>query len=379
MAGANTDERNLLIAIECNTAAMAAAAGGTPVNCGGNDIQFNLLVQIAQNLKSTYMALGGAGVIENYTSALGLWQTIQCYTAGLTGLTGTASSRPGWVNTQATVQAIACNLAATLSNIGGTAVSENFSDYIPTLETIACLTEAIATHGFSPPDPVQEFINALLAFSPDVLLVGDRVSGASVTSWPDQSGHGANGAPTAGATPPARNVASVNGKNSVLFSGATNEIEGAYVNTSALSSVFVVYRNTVAGNGPTYVTTAKVAGGGDATAGQPVLCYDGSATPETNAYYGLFGSRAPSALNQFRLAAAFTDGANGTVYDTGTNITSGAYTGPLDTTLYCLGNPSNLAGGRQFAGDLAFVMLFKSDQTANLAAISAIINAYYGL
>jgi hypothetical protein len=227
-------------------------------------------------------------------------------------------------------------------------------------------------------DPSTAFIASLLAYSPDVLLVGDKVTTASVTSWPDSSGHGASAAPTAGATAPSRHLATVNGRNSVLFNGTTNELEGAFVNNTAFSSVFVVYRNPVPSNGQRYVSTAAAAGGVDASVGQPVLIYCGSDSPaQTNAYVGAPGGRASSAANQFRLGVAITDGANSNVYDQGATQSANPYTGPMATALYCLGSNSGLGGG--FPGDIAFVMLFKANKESSRAAISTIINTYYGL
>lgn len=181
MAGANTDERNLLIAIECASDRMAAAAGGTPVECGGNDKSFNLLVQIAQNLKATITGLGGSVGFQDYTSTLGLWQTIQCETAALTGLTGTSMNYPGWVNEDSAVNAVVCNLSQVDTNTGASVEEENISDYVPGLETIACLMNQIADNGFAPPPPAPPAPTGLIANAGDtqVTLLWNASVGAT--------------------------------------------------------------------------------------------------------------------------------------------------------------------------------------------------------
>jgi hypothetical protein len=380
MPGGNDNEVNALYEIACNTLAMAGAAGGTPPSGGYVNDESALVQQIACNILATNQALGGV-CVPLWVDEMTAWQAILQMSVEMASLTGTPSDQ-GFYELPQT--GIFCNLQQVAINTGQAAEGDfggNEGD-LTLLNSIACVTAQIAANGFAPPDPVQVFINSLLAYNPDVLLVGDRVSGPIVATWPDQSGHGASATPVVGAVAPTKNVASINGHNSVLFDGSSTELEGAYVNNTAFSSVFVVFRNAGSPiqNGNTYVTTAAAPGGSDATVGQPVLIYNDSSVSAHTAFYGgVTGGFANSVENTFRLGTGITDGSTSHIWDDGSTVTTGAYTGPLATTLYCLGATSNLQGARFLTGDIALVVLFKSDQTANRVSIEALINAYYGL
>ncbi len=442
MPGGNDNEVNALYEIACNTRQMALNAGATPPDSGFVNDEAALSNIIACNMALTITALGGS-CLPTWVDQATAWQAILIMSVELASLTGTPSNQ-GFLELPlngvlCNLEQVATNTGTAvpppenlnaqgvaddtinlnwdppagpspdsynvyrstvdggpytlLANVGGgfVAYDDNTvvqgTTYYYVVTSVVGAQESVYSNQASaePLSDLQIFINALNVFAPDVLLVADTITGGDgdpVLVWPDSSGNGADAAPApAVATAPTILDAIVNGKRAVTFNGANDELEGAYVNSTALSSVFVVFRNTVAANGPTYVTTALVTGGGDATIGQPVLIYRGNAGAWTNAYYGGPISQVGSSLTDFRLGVGITDGAFGTVYDNGVaSVAPGVYTGPLATTLYCLGDSSSILGGsRALLGEIAFVMMFKSDQTANMAAISALINTYYGL
>lgn len=381
-------EVDLLYAIACNTSTTPSAANYYTYN------KIGLLNQISCNVGGNYSG----------DSEWLLWESIYC------GITGTPVTPPlapdNLVATPGdTIVDLTWDASATATSYAVFRGTVNGGPYSPIASGLVVTNyhDTGRTNGVTyyyvvkagnaggaspnsnqasatPNNPTDAFITSLLVFSPDVLLVGDKVTTASVTTWPDSSGNAANATPAlAVATAPTRNVSSVNGHNSVLFNGTTDELEGSYINATAISTVVAVFRNTAPANGPTYITTAAATGGADATAGQPVLLYNGGAAPTTNAYVGSPGGSASSVANAFRLGIGITDGAFSNVTDDGATITPLPYLGPMATTLYCLGNPSSIVGGRAFTGDLAFIMLFKADKTADVAAFSALINTYYGI
>ncbi len=404
--------------IYCQLAAATVAQGGAAAGAGNFQTIPGLQALILCQVQALATATGTASAVPaDPYSALSAWNAIDCALAQiLANVSGPAPDPPENLNAQG-VADDTINLNwdppagpspdsynvyrstvdggpyTLLANVGGgfVAYDDNTvvqgTTYYYVVTSVFGGQESVYSNQASaePLSDLQIFINALNVFAPDVLLVGDTIAGGDgdpVLVWPDSSGNGADAAPApAVATAPTILDAIINGKRAVTFNGANDELEGAYVNNTALSSVFVVFKNTVAANGPTYVTTALATGGGDATIGQPVLIYRGQAGAWTNAYYGGPISQVGSSLTDFRLGVGITDGAFGTVYDNGVAaVAPGAYTGPLATTLYCLGDSSSILGGsRALLGELAFVMLFKSDQTANMAAISALINTYYGL
>ncbi len=175
MPGGNDNEVNALYEIACNTRQMALNAGATPGDSGYINDEAALTNAIACNLSLTITALGGS-CQPTWVDMATAWQAILIMTVELASLTG-APSNQGFL--ELPLAGVLCNLQQV----------------------------AINTGGGPPPDPLQEFIDAVNAFNPDRFFLFERdtfsdaggtvpsVVGGPVQNWKDQAGSGTHFVP----------------------------------------------------------------------------------------------------------------------------------------------------------------------------------------
>lgn len=147
-------------------------------------------------------------------------------------------------------------------------------------------------------------------------------------------------------------------------------------------SVFGVYRKTTGANGAFY------GWGSSLVALQACGFYDDGTNPPQVGYAGLNGYVTTSVANntQFLYSATKTPGAintTSTVHRNGSSVASGS--GHSTSTPNVSGSNAlewgrfSGSGGGKLLGQIQELIIYPSDQSANRAAITANINAYYGI
>lgn len=382
MPGGSSSEYDALYAIACSTGAMAENAGGVAF-AGGADSEDNLVWAIACNMRATILGIGGDACSPGWSDTESAWQAILIYSAQLTGLTGTAINAG---NMDAPLGGIVCNLEQVAVNTGTPAMGLAGGSYLNLLNSIGCATAQIATNGFAPPDPVQEFIDALNLFGWDVLLVGDRgtstvVNGQPVSSWADQSGNGNNASQT-GSARPALVTNAVNGHPALAFDGVNDFMLGNFVDTTLFLTDVVVYKAISAGAG-SRISAVGPTGQDEAGVTTGAISIR---LANTDTQLGVF--RQPegnigvvtTAQGAFHLASSvFSDDGQGgilcTVAEDGTTNSGGSSGGAFGTDQYAIA--SSIAANSFFSGQVAFRAISASDKTVDMPAILALIQAFY--
>ncbi len=366
--------------LACGSIAVNEAAGGAAAFKSVTDYA-GALATIACQLNAANNAQGATAVALDFSSIPGLTQTIACLTGSLAG----TNVPYGSYDMYAQWNAIACNLNTVAVNTGGASPGGLQGGSIYAFMNAAiCSMNQIAENGFAPPDPVQEFINAINAFSPDVLLVGDRgtsttTPGQPVSPWLDQSGNGNNATGTGTARP--TYLADVsNGRAGLLFDGTNDLMLGNFVNTTTELTDICVYLADPTGANDGRIATVGPTG------------VDEAGTPD-----GAISFRFPNNINQLNNFRASGTGATiattpGTIHLASLLIkdstvavtltedatTTGGFSSsaPFNTGQYGIG--ASIAANSFFKGRIAFRAIWGAYKGAQIATILPIIKTYYG-
>ncbi len=367
--------------LACGAIAVNEAAGGAVAFKSVTDYA-GALATIACQLNAANNAQGATAVALDFSSIPGLTQTIACLTGSLAG----TNVPYGSYDMYAQWNAIACNLNTIAEATGGASPGGLQGGSIYAFMNAAiCSMNQIAENGFGPVDPVQEFINAINAFNPDVLLIGDRgtntiVNGQPVTLWEDQSGNGNDGSPATGQASPTFSLSSLSGKSGVLFNPTATPnqgIVGPFVNNGSTGTAVFVY--SASAGGGAFARIVSSGAGNDAGTDSFIFSLLHSDTTLEQYGAGSLCTLSPS-LNSAHSGASWFDGANAHLIANGVTATPVAFSNVMSTTKYAIGNNvSDTGGGDAGKCTVWFAAIFAANKAASINSILATVNNYYGL
>ncbi len=243
---------------------------------------------------------------------------------------------------------------------------------------VYCDLKQIAENGFGPVDPVQEFIDSLLPFAPDLLIIADTFvgnNGDPVNSAPDSSGN--NNPMIAGLAGGATLVKpAVNGKNAYAFSGGPY-LQCPLDGLTKMCSI-TVFSRTGANASARIATLLSGADQPDAGLTTPINQYLNA--NELRSYYNGAEQSIPGPIadTNFHSSASWLDGTNGHLIMDGVTATpSASVQAPLPGAYAAIGGRT---GGFSLSGSIAFHARWAtSPSDPDIAAFLAIVNTYYGL
>lgn len=255
------------------------------------------------------------------------------------------------------------------------------------------VTSVIGGHesGFSnqdsatPQSELQQFINSLLPYAPDLLIVADIFVGSNgdpVASAPDSSG---NNNPMVQATAlrrPAFATNAVNGKSAYTFAGG-QALECPFPGDTHGASV-VVYNSTVALNTTNNRIATLIDGinGNDTGASTPIHQLAGGANL-TKSFFNGFAAQLASTDGTWVANASWLSGAAAKMLDNGGNTNSQSPSAETadPATYAAIGSTiGGIAGGDAYFGKIAFHARWAvAPSDGDIAAFLAIVNNYYGL
>ncbi len=371
-------EFDILEGIACNVQAMNVAAGGEsyPINATSF---FGLLQSIDCNLCRAVTALGGADCVGGFDGEMGLLMSIACNSRSLVDAVSGVQAGSGYeYNTVILWNQINCNFMAGATATGTSAPGGYSGDSVwNLLQSIYCATAQIVDNGFAPPDPVQAFINSLLPFSPDLLIIADTYTGgASVASAPDSSGNNNPMEQATGAKQPTLSTGP-NGKAAYSFDGG-DYLQCPLDGLTTMASVTVFSRTGVNNNSNRIATLLSGIDQGDANNITPINQYLNNDV--LSSYYNGGAQVVAGAIadTNFHYSISYLDGVNGNLTLDGATATPSASSQDANAGTYAAigGNGT----GSCLLGKIAFHARWATAPSgANLTAFTALVKAYYGL
>ena len=437
MPGGNDNEVNALYEIACNTRQMAINAGATPPDSGFVNDEAALSNIIACNMALTITGLGGT-CLPTWVDQATAWQAILIMSVELASLTGTPSNQ-GFL--ELPLAGVLCNLEQVATNTGASvpppenlnvsvtgpdslrldwdppagpspdsyniyrslidggpytllvnvdglevsyddnAVSDH-KTYYYVLRSVVGGIESVDSNQASgvPLNDLDIFINNLLPFAPDLLIIADSKvgnNGDPVPSAPDSSGHNNPMEQANGAKQPIL-AAGPNGKKSYQFDGTDDFLQCPFAGLTKMASVVVFARDGASGVADRIASLTAAIDGTDAGIQTPVSQYLGADV--LNSYYN--GVTIASTLisdTNFHSSSAWLDGTNGNItLDGAPGTSSPAVETALPGAYAVIGGLSG--GGFNLNGKIAFHARWATAPAdGDIAAFLDIVNTYYGL
>ncbi len=440
MPGGNDNEVNALYEIACNTRAMAINAGvADPGGNGYVNDEDALSQQIACNLFATNQALGGT-CSPTWVDQATAWQAILQLSVELASLTGTpsdqgfyelplngvlcnleqvatntGSSTPPPQNLNATPGIGAVNLNwdvdgapdsfnvyrslvdggpyTFLANVGGGfsgyddgAVSQGTTYYYVVTAVLGGVESVYSNQASAAPiSDLQLFINQLLDFAPDLLIIADTFVGSNgdpVASAPDSSGNNnpmvqanAGRRPTLGSGP--------NGKKAYVFAGpgVTGYLQCPFPGLTTMASV-VVFNSPVGENTNTNRMVGTMGGLDGAYAGPNTPIMQFVNAPSIGIFGSAFGAALPITPGSWQSNACWITGLGSKMLDQDGNSNVSAVGGSEapDPAVYAAIGGDSAGAALCFTGGIAFHARWATAPSdSDIAAFLALVNAYYGL
>lgn len=222
----------------------------------------------------------------------------------------------------------------------------------------------------TPISALQAFINNLLPFAPDLLVIADSfigIDGAPVASAPDSSGNNNPMVQVIGSKQPTLVAAAVNGKNAYNFDGVDDFLQCPFPSQTKMCSIAVVAIIATGVNGRICTVLTDAA----------INLFDDTFKPSS--YYGGGVLNGPTVVaGTYHACAGWLDGTNAHL------IVDGAPSTPIASTQ--IPNPAESAliggalSGAQLEGRIAFHARWATaPSNPDITAFLSLVNSYYGL
>jgi hypothetical protein len=228
---------------------------------------------------------------------------------------------------------------------------------------------------------VQEFINSLLPFAPDLLVIADKFVGSNgdpVASAPDSSGNNNPMFQATGVRQP-HLASGPNGKKAYAFVGVAHFLQCPF-QTGTKGCSIIVYNSTPILNVNSNRVTPTQIGLNQGYSGPttPLFQYIGAAGIEIH-IFTTGDAQIVSSTGTWRSCASWLDGVNSNIKDgLGHSSSAVGFSTPDAATYAGLGGDGNVTSG--YFGSIAFhARWITAPSPSNITSFLSLVDTYYGL